>query len=245
MLMKNTVYIIMIALIAISCDESNPGDCFKSSGTVTTESREVPSFRYLQMNNNVDVFLTFASTQSVEVRAGKNIIPGIKTVVEDNTLIISNQNTCNWVRSYDKPIEVHIHTPALDSIVYQASGNLTSTNQFKADSIRLDVLEGAGSISLWIDMVKSQYNLQYGTVDLTVKGNCHICYLYSGAYGPADLRDLETVYTFMTSHSTNNCYVRASLELEVKIENVGDVYYYGDPPSVQLYGTGTGGLYKK
>lgn len=242
---RHNIYIILIMLVALSCNKSNPGDCFKSTGPIITEARELGSFRYLSMNNNVDVFLTYSPTYSVEVRAGENIIQGITTKVEDSTLTIANENTCNWIRSYEKPIEVHISTPVMDSIVYQASGNLTSMNQFTTDSLKLDVLEGAGSINLWVNMYKSRYNLHYGTADLTVKGYSHISYVYSGGYGPADLRNLETSYTYLTNNSTNNCYVWASLELEVKIENVGDVYYFSDTPSVSLSGTGTGKLIKQ
>jgi len=242
---RHTIYIIVIMLMALSCNKSNPGDCFKSTGPITTETREVDAFRYLSMENNVDVFLAYSPSYSVEVRAGKNIIPGIKTNVQDHTLTIKNENSCNWIRSYEKPIEVYIGTPNLDSIVYQASGNLSSTNQFTSDSLKLDVLEGAGSINLWINMDKTICNLHYGTVDLTVKGHSHISHLYSGGYGPADFRNLETTYTYMTNNSTNNCYVWASLELEVQIENVGDVYYFSDTPTVSLSGSGTGKLYKQ
>ena len=242
--MKRTIYITLILLLA-ACQKFNPGDCFKNSGPVSEETREVSAFTYLHMNNNVDVFLTYDPTYSITVRAGKNVIPGIKTTISGKTLTISNENTCNWVRSFEKPIEVHISTPRLDSIIYQASGNLISTNQFVADSIKLDVLEGAGSINLWIKTVRSRLNLHYGTADLTVRGFSHISYLYSGGYGPADLSELNTVFTYMTSNSTNNCYVKSSLDLEVKIHNVGDVYYFGNPPNVSLEGTGTGKLYKQ
>jgi len=232
-------------LFLASCSKQNPGDCFKSTGTITIEKRDLGAFKYLHMMNNVDVYLAYSPTYSVEVRAGENVLPGIKTTISENTLSISNENTCNWIRSYEKPIEVYIGTPRLDSIVYEASGNLTSTNQFVADSIQLDVLEGAGSIDLWINMVRSRWNLHYGTVDLNVRGTSHISYLYSGGYGPADLRNLQTVFTYMTSNSTNNCFVWVTLDLEVHIENVGDVYYFGNPPTVSLYGIGTGQLYKQ
>lgn len=243
-MIKRLLYISFLVLTAIACSK-NPGDCFKGSGSITTESREIEPFRYLMMENNVDVFLTYSTAQSVEVRAGKNIIAGIKTIVDDQTLTIRNDNTCNWVRSYDKPIEVYISTPVLDSIVYQASGNLTSTNRFFGDSLKLDILEGAGSISLWIDMHRATFNLSYGTADLTVKGYSHISYVYSEAYGPADLRNMRSEFTYLTNNSTNNCYVWASLEAEVVIENVGDVYLWGDPPTVAKWGSGSGQLYKQ
>jgi len=241
---KNHIYIILIMLVAVSCNK-NPGDCFKSSGSQSIEIREVDAFRYLNMGNNVDVFLTYSQTQSLEVHAGKNILPGIKTTVSDQTLSISNENTCNWVRSYDKPIEVYIGTPILDSIVYSSSGNLTSTNQFSGDTIKLDVLEGGGSISLWIDMHKSIFNLSYGTVDLTVKGYSHISHVYSEGYGPADLRNMTTTFTYLSNYSTNNCYVQASLDLEVIIENVGDVYFWGNPSTISRTGSGSGQLYRQ
>ena len=242
--MKRFIYISLLFLAAVSCSKS-PGDCFKGSGAITTESRELEPFRYLQMENNVDVFLTYNPIQSVEVRAGKNIISGIKTKVDHQTLSIRNENTCNWIRSYDKPIEVYINTPVLDSIVYQASGNLTSTNQFFGDSLKLDVLEGAGSISLWISMYRSKFNLSYGTADLTVQGYSHISHLYSEAYGPADLRNMRSVFTYITSNSTNNCYVWATLEIQCEIQNVGDVFLWGDPPTVGKWGSGSGHLYKQ
>ena len=243
-MIRNYIYIIVIVLVTVSCGK-DPGGCFRSTGSITTEPRTVESFRYLQMENNVDVFVTYGSSQKVEVRAGENIIPNIKTSVSGQSLTIRNENTCNWVRSYEKPIEVYITTPVLDSIVYKASGNLTFTNQFVGDSIKLDILEGAGSINMWLDMRRSMFNLSYGTADLTVKGYSHISHVYSEAYGPADLRNMSSDFTYLTNASTNNCYIRANLEVECIIENVGDVYLWGNPPTVAKWGSGTGQLYKQ
>lgn len=242
--MRKTLYILVLFLAA-SCSKINPGDCFKNSGATTTESRDITEFRYLHMQDNVDVYITYSQDYAIEVRAGKNIIGGIKTEVSGQRLSIRNDNSCNWVRSYDRPLEVHVKTPVLDSIVYMASGNLTFTNQFRSDSIKLDVLEGAGSISLWLDMQRSKFNLHYGTVDLNVKGYSNVSFLYSGGYGPANLRNLSTAFSFLTSNSTNNCYIRASLELEATIQNVGDVHYWGDPATLSLDRSGSGNFIKR
>lgn len=239
------IFYIFILLLASSCEKFQPGDCFKNTGEITEESREVTAIKYLHMYNNVDVYVKYDQNYSVTVRAGKNVIPGIKTSISDQTLTIENVNSCNWVRSFDKPIEVYIGTPDLDSIVYQSSGNLNFTNQFVGDSIKIDVLEGAGSINLWLDMVRSTINLAYGTADLTAKGYSHLSYLYSEAYGPADLSALETEFSFMTSKTTNICRVRARLELDVGIYNVGDVYYSGNPQTVNADISGTGKLIKE
>lgn len=242
---KHSIMLILILLFSSSCEKFQPGDCFKNTGEITEESRELTAIKYLHMYNNVDVYVKYDPNYSVLVKAGKNVIPGIKTSVSEQTLTIENVNSCNWVRSFDNPIEVYISTPELDSIVYQSSGNLIFTNQFVGDSIKIDVLEGAGSIDLWLEMVKSRINLAYGTADLNVKGHSHLSYLHSEAYGPADLSALNTEFTFMTNKSTNNCRVRARLELDVAIYNVGDVYYSGNPNIINADIAGPGKLIKE
>lgn len=240
-------YLAVMAMLILmnACSKSNPLDCFKNSGAVTTEVREAAPFTYLKVSNNVDVFLSYAPTYSIKVKAGKNILPGITTGLSGKTLSIANENSCNWIRSYESPIEVYLEAPQLDSILYQASGNITSLNQFHTDFLKLDVLEGAGSIKLWLDSHVAMFNLAYGTCDLNVRGYSHISHLYSAGYGPANLGLLNTEFTYITNNSTNNCHVRANLSLQVKIMNVGDVYYSGDPASLSTVITGEGHLYKE
>ena len=236
---------IFAATLSAACSKLNPGDCFKNAGPVSTQTRSAESFRYIHMKNNIDVFITYGQEYGIEVRAGKNMMTGIKTEIDNRTLTISNENTCNWLRSYDSPLEVYITTPAIDSIVYMSSGNLTCLNTYAADSIQIDVLEGAGSINLLLNTKKSVVNLHYGTVDLTMKGHSHLNYIYSAGYGPADLSKLDTEFSYLTNNSTNNCRVRARLELYVEIHNVGDVYYSGDPAEIKSWITSTGKLIKE
>lgn len=240
--MRKLTHIVLFAFLLSSCQKFNPGDCFTNSGALTEETREMEAFTYLQLYNNVDVYLSYGPEYALSVRAGKNIMAGIKTEVSGKSLSIKNENTCNWVRSYDKPIEVYISAPRIDSIQYQASGNLVSLNKFIGDSLKLDVLEGAGSIDLTLDMQRTILNLHYGTVDMKVSGYAHISELFSSGYGPADLSGLNTVFTYVTNNSTNNCYVRSNLVLEAKIGNVGDIYYSGNPPNISFEVSGTGKL---
>lgn len=241
---KHIILLLALLFILCGCSKMNPVDCFTNTGPVTTEERESSTFHCIEMNDNVDVYLSHAPDYSIEVRAGKNIIPGIKTKIDNRTLSISNENSCNWIRSYNSPIEVHIGAPQIDSIVYQSSGNLISANQFVSDSLKIDILEGGGSINLWVELEKGFFNMHYGTVDLKVRGHSHISYLSSRSYGPANLKELDTEFTYMSSNSTNDCWVRASNTLDVQILNIGNVYYSGNPATIQKEILGEGHLYK-
>lgn len=241
----NYISVLIVLPVVLSCSKSNPLDCFKNTGSITTEERVTAPFTYLILQNNVDIFLSSGPAYSIKVTAGKNILPGIKTELSGQTLTISNENTCNWVRSYESPIEVYLEVPELDSILYQSSGNVTSLNQFKSEYLKVDVIEGGGSINLWVDLHESMYNLSYGTTDLTVRGYSHISHLYSDGYGPANLSQLNTEFAYINNSSTNDIRVRSNLSLQVTIRNVGDVYYSGNPATIGRDITGEGKLYKE
>ena len=51
-----------------------------------------------------------------------------------------------------------------------------------------------------------------------------------------------TNFTYLHSKSTNDCYIQVHLEMDVVIDNVGNVYYTGDPGSVQYTQNGSGEL---
>ena len=106
-----------------SCQKS--GDCFKSTGSIIKETRIINDFDTIIARENVDIILTQDTVNSVVVEAGEKIISGITTNVVDRQLEIDNTNTCNWVRSYDKPMVVHIHVKNLRKIYYLSAGNIT------------------------------------------------------------------------------------------------------------------------
>lgn len=227
-----------------NCGKDNMFDCFKSTGKIVIEDRPASEFYGIILNNNLDLYLTQGSGFSISVEAGKHLQKGIKTEIRDRVLTISNENRCNWVRSYEKPMKVYVSFTDLDSLEYKASGNVYSLNTLVSDSIKLVVKEGGGSIDLHIQTWKSVFQIDEGTVDLTVHGTSNVNYISSNAYGPVDCLDLNTVFTYMNSSSTNNCYVNTSSVLDVTIENVGDVYYMGNPDSVYFTQHSSGKLIK-
>ncbi len=226
------------------CKKDNMFDCFKSTGEIVTQERSASYFGGIVLKNNLDLYITQGASYSIAVEAGKNLQKNIKTVIKDSVLTISNDNRCNWVRSYDKPMKVHLTVVDLDSIIYQSSGNVYSMNTLITDSIQVLVKEGGGSIDLQIETGKSYLQLNEGTVDLHVHGNSVVNYISSNAYGPVDCLDLNTNFTYMGSSSTNDCYIQVHMELEVVIDNAGNVYYTGDPYSISKTENSTGKLIK-
>jgi hypothetical protein len=179
---------------------------------------------------------------SVVVEAGENIIGGIKTVISDRQLEISNTNTCNWLRSYDTPLNAYVHVKNLRKIYYLSAGNITTTNVLTPESFMLDVWGGCGSINLSLDVVQGYIYEHLGTADITISGRAIYNSVVSGDFGFLQLKDLSTDYTFVSNTGTNDCYIKSIKYLDATIRSIGNIYYTGKPDTIKAYITGAGKL---
>ena len=247
--MKWLVFIFMICLIPViflSCHkDADVMDCFKSTGKIVQEKRTVPGFSKIELHDNVNLFLTQDSIKSeITVEAGENLISKIKTDVNDNNLVITNTNSCNWVRNFESPINVYVTTPLLDTIIYRSAGDLTWQNPWTNDSVQFDVWEGSGTIRLWLNVQKSRIYIHYGTVDVFAYGISNVTFLSSKGFGPVNCLDLISTYFYMRTISPNDCYIYVSYELGAEIDNIGNVYYKGNPWFISCNQSSSGKLIK-
>jgi len=223
------IAVLLMALLT-SCGKDGSFDCFKSTGEIMKESRSLADYHYLEVYNNINLVLSQDTlVNSLEVEAGENLLDGITTTVDKGHLVIRNENTCNWTRKFDVPINVYIRFSQLDTIVFSAAGDMTFLTSWRNDSIQFDVMEGAGTIDLKLDVFKSRIYVQYGVVNVILSGRSDVNFLSNTGYGPVDALQLNTNFTYMKNSSPNDCYVWARTELGVTIDNIGDVYYKGNP----------------
>jgi len=237
--------IILIAAMAGCCMMSacsKSGKCFSNSGSIIRQERPVSPFDSIDLADNVNLILTQDSVEKVTVEAGSNIISGITTEIIDHQLFIRNLNTCNWLRSYDKPLNVYVSVRKLWKIYYNAAGNVSSTNTLKGDSIRVEIWGGCGTIDLTLNQGKGWFVMNMGTADYQLHGKCDIADLYINDLGLVRATELATRFCSVTSRGTNNCYVNVSVTLYAVIENIGSVYYTGNPSGVGGKITGSGVL---
>ncbi|MCX6247977.1 MAG: DUF2807 domain-containing protein [Bacteroidetes bacterium] len=235
--------LILLAMICVifSCKKSGT-NCFTNTGSIIRESRMVSDFDTIVARENVDIILTQDTINSIVVEAGQNIISGIKTGIENRQLLIDNTNTCNWVRSYDKPLNVYVHVKNLRKIYYLSAGNITSTNVLINDTFMLDVWGGCGSIDLSLYINQGFIYEHLGTADITIRGRATYNSVVSGDFGFLQLKDLNTDYTYVSNSGTNDCYVRSAKYLDATIQSIGNIYYTGKPDTIRTHITGKGEL---
>jgi len=231
--------IIGIPLIMSGCAK-NGGACLSTTGPMIRQARNVPYFNLIDLQDNVNLILTTDTANYVKVEAGQNIINGVTTNVADGRLIIRNNNKCNWLRDYSRPVNVYASVNKLWKIIYNGSGDIKTTGTLTQDSLRIEVMGGCGTIEVTLDLWQGSFTLGTGTVGFILHGVCAISSVYSGDFGLFDARDMKTGYTFITSKGSNDCYVQVVNSLEATIGSIGNIYYSGDPKSIKTQINGSG-----
>lgn len=234
------VLMFFASLFLSSCKK----DCLFSTGKETTEEREISDFTHIQLWDNIDLQLTQDSFNAIQVVAGENIIRNINTKIENGILKISNQNRCNWLRSYDKSIRINLHLKNLNEIEYHGTGEISCTNTIVSDSLMLNIWDAAGKVDLKIETRKSTIRYHIGTADIYYSGKTRLSYISSNSYGPVDARNLKSEQTYISTIGSNNNYVWATDILEATIGSVGNIYYRDDPETLKIFLQGSGEVKK-
>jgi Putative auto-transporter adhesin, head GIN domain len=216
--------IIFIALFS-SCTKENGCDCIKRTGPIVTQKREISGFNQIYVNDNLDVYITQDTVFEVIVEAGKNIRGLISTEVRDGVLYIDNNNRCNWTRSYKEPHNVYIKMPEIKYITSNGTGNIKGLNTFTTSEFDIRT-KNSGDIELTVNNSRITSHV-FGASDLTLHGytkehNCDI-----GGTAFLKCMDLRTNYTWIHTFTTGLSYVVATDSLWCKIDNIGDLYYFG------------------
>lgn len=243
MKLQNIGAIGLLALMILSsCKKENMGDCFKAVGKQTTETRQLPPFSKIIVEKNVDVVLVPDTAEYVVVSCGDNLIDLIKTEVNGGMLSIANHNKCNWVRNLDTPIKAEVHVKKLAELYFKGSGSITCTDTLRNDNLLIDCYDASGNVDLWVHNGWNVISQHTGNADVKLQGWVATNTMFSGGNGFLDCRNLLTTTANVRHSGTGEFYVYASNELNVRIELIGNVYYFGHPPVINKTILSTGRL---
>lgn len=129
---------IILTLLITSCNFNFNG--ISGNGNVTTEKRTINEpFTKIQAKRGVEVILQQNDEVDVEVEADENLIPHIKTTVENGTLVITtDENIGNY-----EALTIKVKLPTLEGI--EASSGATVTNNNVLLGKQLAVSTSSGS----------------------------------------------------------------------------------------------------
>lgn len=240
------VLFFLVSLLVCSCSK-----IVFTNGEPVTESRPVAHyFTAICVYNNINVRLIQSERPRLELTCPKNLIDNVITEVSGDTLIIRNDNTFNWIRSYDYSIDLTVYYNKLREINYASIGDLVCTDSISGVegqyfdttesgidtlSVRgldLNINEGSGHIDLTTNCERIVCKFSNGTSDVILRGQVGYSEYLTRSYGVIHAENLNSNLTHVQSTSTNDVYVWTRSQLTVWLYSIGNVYYKGDPEIV-------------
>ena len=111
--MKKLTYIIVLLFFACNSEDAN--DCFQTSGDIIQQEVAVSSFESILVNRDVELIITQAADYKVTIETGENLINDVKVEVTGNRLVLTDGNTCNYLRDYGIT-KIYVEAPNLTEI---------------------------------------------------------------------------------------------------------------------------------
>ncbi|MCX6150104.1 MAG: DUF2807 domain-containing protein [Ignavibacteriales bacterium] len=189
------------------------------SGIIKDEYRDVESFDGIEVSGFYDIHIQCGEKPGLKIIGDDNILPLIKTNIENGTLHIWNKKNI----SPRKKIRFEITTDNISSL------NSSGANRIIVQNINNDELEvevsGAGTTKL-------EGKTEYLNINLSGAANIK-----------ADKLKAKKVTVEISGASSADVY--ASEELRAEISGVGNINYYGNPQDVKKSISGLGSINQK
>lgn len=198
---------------------SSQGDTLSETNNVTSEARDVSGFNEVELKGVGNLSLEQTGSESLTVEAEEDVLPKIRTEVENKRLIISPER--NTSINTTKPINYKLTVKDLNTLEVSGSGNV------EAEDINTDEL--AVTIG--------------GAGDVEIRGSADSQEVEISGSGEYKAGDLESKEATIDVRGSGLATVNVSDELEAEVSGSGSVEYIGDP-TVQQEVSGAGEVRK-
>ncbi|MCB4806661.1 DUF2807 domain-containing protein [Tamlana sp. 62-3] len=245
--MKKLSYIIC-ALFLLACNSENANDCFQKSGAVVEHEFVVNEFTKIWVNRDIELILTEGATQSVQVETGENLLNDVTAVVTDGELVLTDNNSCNYVRDYGVT-KFYVTAPNITEIrsstqyAVRSNGVLTypSLTIYSEDFTESDTFL-SGEFYLEID--NNSFRLVFnGLSNCFVSGKTNSMNVtFAAGTSRFEGRNLEAQNVVIWNRSSNDMVLNPIQSLRGKISGTGDVILVNTPPIVEVEQQYTGRL---
>lgn len=237
-------YLLILSIVLGACQQAD--DLFTSYGEVITVTRKVSDFTKIKAGEKFDIILIQDSLKAgtIELSAGKNVIDGYLTEVNNGELYINNSNKFNWVRKLQIRQKVVVYFKDLEVLQIDGSAKFTSQDTIVSKTsitIKHGGLEDADLT------IKGDYIF----VDCTNTGGVNLsgsCFLLSSSVDDISFvnsKNLIADKCYINSFSKDDSYVDGNSVMDIKLYGTGNVYYRtGISTSVTIEAKGTGKVIK-
>jgi len=227
--MIRILFTISILYLVSGCDSNDAPDCLKSRGETINKVYELESFSELEVNEDFNVIIKQGGQQEVNLITGENLVEDINLEVTSGVLVLTDNNSCRWVRDLDFPT-VEITHPYLKSIRQNGGGKISSQGNLSYTELFLISEDSSGDIEMRLTCDKlsiSSNELSNFYINGTV--NELFVGFYSGD-SRFEAENLVSTNAQIIHKGSNDIIVNVSNRLSGQVGATGDLIYVGQAP---------------
>lgn len=237
--MRKIIYIVFIAFL-VSCNSENTGDCFQTTGVIIQQEVTLETFNKILVNRDIELIIKDGLGQKVIIETGKKLFNDVEAVVVDGKLILTDKNTCNYLRDYGIT-KVYVTSPNIteirsstqydirsDGILTYPSLTILSEDYYAPDTFTV------GNFYLEIDNISFSVvfnNLSNGYISGTTNS---LNVTFAAGTSRFEARDLIAQNITIWNRSSNDMILNPVQKITGKISGTGDVICVDQPPIVEV-----------
>ena len=245
MLKKYILFSIIISYLFLlfSCQKSQ--DCLQRPGEIDSIEYELDAFNVIDIYNHFNVYIKQDTVEKIVVVGNKNIINLFSFDVVDSCLTIVDNNICNFTRTYDIKKDIYIHTKNLKNVFISGTSKIYSIDTLKFNRLLFRVYSKVSYIDITTEGTYLFLSLWNCTGDYYLHGNGTYLHILSHGTSYIHAFDYDAKFCNITQKSTGDIFISVSTMITAKINEIGNIYYKGEPSEIKIFeNTSTGEIIK-
>lgn len=233
----NLIILLAASLILSSCN-FNFGK--KGNGNVETQDRDVSeNFSAIQASAGIDVYLTQGNETKISVEADENLLQYIKTDIKNGKLNITASENIGW----HKAKKVYVTFIEVNKIEANSGSQVVGNSVIKSENLLLSSSSGA---EIEVEVFSKELTVQTSSgADLKVSGKASSLIAKASSGSELDAKELLTLNCTAHASSGAKIIVNPKEKLDANASSGADIYYYGNPISVNSNKSSSGSVKKK
>jgi len=229
-----------VALVLVSCEarfdwpwlDKKGSLSAETTGQVVTQNRTISPFQKVFLNGvGTLVFDQDVAAGTLQITADQGLFSAIQTVVEDQTLTISEEGL-QAPDSWD--IEFRVAPPAnLAEVTLGGLGSIEAKAPIPSSEPLSVVIQGMGKVELEVNAPAVSV-FQKGSGELILRGTAGSVSVLAQGLGRVDVSELITKTAEVQSQGVGEVNVYASEKLKVRAQGLGAIHFYGNPASTDV-----------
>ncbi|MFL1012020.1 head GIN domain-containing protein [Flavisericum labens] len=237
--MKKLFYI-LCSIVLFCCNSENAGDCFQTTGEIIQKEVVLATFNKVLVNRDVELIVIQGAEQNVVIESGENLMNDVSAEVIDGQLILTDNNTCNYVRDYGAT-KVFVTSPNINEIRSSSQYDVSSNGILTYPNLTI-LSEDFGAPNTF---TIGDFRLQIDNNSFSVVFNnlsvCHISgetdnlsVLFAAGNSRFEGRNLIAQKVYVNNRSSNDMIVNPQQEIKGTIKGVGNIILVNEPPLVDV-----------